>query len=186
MYRVKFFVDSLCSSCDSNLKEDILEDMAFFLKSERDFLYFSQLLETAGSVGENFECLDDKLSKINLFFGDTLDFLLSLNQFIFDVLDELDGDEISLDFKVPRKDFSIFYERYVSFPKKRNDHGDFLVCLENSRNYAIKLLNDPFVEKKIFSHALFSLLRENYINFIETIDVYTGVCEEKKYLSFFS
>lgn len=185
MYRVKFFVDILCCFHNSNLKKDILEDMDFFLERERDFLCFSQVLESEGSAGENFECLNDKLSKINLFFGDTIDFLLSLNQFIFNVLDELDGDEVSLDFKVPRRDFSSFYKKHISFFEKRNDYGDLSVCLEKSKNYVIKLLNDPFFERKIFSRALFLLFRENYCNFIDLVDAYAKVCEERRHISFF-
>lgn len=97
------------------VKKDILEDIAFFLGRKRDFLCFLQILENEGSVGEGFECLNDKLSIIKLFFGDMTDFILSLKQFIFDVLDELSRDEISPDFKVSRKDFSISSKKYFSF-----------------------------------------------------------------------
>lgn len=92
------------------VKKDILEDIAFFLGRKRDFLCFLQILENEGS-----ECLNDKLSIIKLFFGDMTDFILSLKQFIFDVLDELSRDEISPDFKVSRKDFAISYKKYFSF-----------------------------------------------------------------------
>lgn len=163
---------------ESSIRNEILNRMENFFRIQKDFLCFSRSIKNKPAYEGKFMDLNKSLFKLDFLIIDTIDFFTNVNRLIFDILDGCGG--VNLDFFVPKKNFSKFYKEHLVSVRELDDCIQLLECINNSRSYAVNILNDSFFEKKIFPDSRFLNFKESCYSFTESISVYEMVCEKNK------